>query len=255
MAKVIKRKPKILFFDIETMANLAWVWGKYEQDVISFVQQSYILCFAYKWLGESKTHIVSQRQFKGYKAGSQDDSLVVEKLWELFNEADIVVAHNGQAFDVKTVYGRFIKNGLNAPAPFKQIDTKLLFRKHFKLNSNKLDDIGEFLEEGKKLKHEGWDMWLGCYEGKKKSWDMMEKYNKQDVVLLEKVYKRVLPFVNNHPNYNQYMETINCCPNCGSSHLQKRGPARSGRTNITNQRYQCQSCFSWHQGPKDKMVR
>src|SRR5690606_17959042 len=107
-------------------------WGKYEQNLVWSIQDWYILCFAYKWLGERKTHVIAQPDFKDYKPGSSDDKNVVQKLWELFEEADVVVAHNGNSFDQKKSQARMIYHGMRPPAPYKQIDTKLVARRYFK---------------------------------------------------------------------------------------------------------------------------
>ena len=48
------KKLKVLIFDIETAPSLGWVWGKYDQDVISFEKHWYMLSFAAKWLDTNK---------------------------------------------------------------------------------------------------------------------------------------------------------------------------------------------------------
>ena len=92
---------KILFFDIETAPNMSYVWGQWQQDVIDHVQEWYILCFSYKWEGEKKTHVVSLNDFDLYSKDLENDLNVVQKLWELLDEADIVIGHNSDAFDIK----------------------------------------------------------------------------------------------------------------------------------------------------------
>jgi ribosomal protein L32 len=85
-------------------------------------------------------------------------------------------------------------------------------------------------------------MWLDVMDGNKKAQKLMETYNKQDVVLLEKVYDIVLPWIANHPNRSHHSGSA-VCPNCGSKHLQHRGFAITsvGR----QQRFQCQDCGKW----------
>jgi hypothetical protein len=39
------------------------------------------------------------------------------------DEADIICAHNGDAFDIKKINSRLITNGFKPPSPFKTIDT------------------------------------------------------------------------------------------------------------------------------------
>lgn len=238
------KKPKILFFDIETMANQAYVWGKYEQDVIAYSQHWYMLTFAWKWLGESKTNVLGLDDFKGYKKGSPNDKQLIEALWKLFDEADVLVAHNGKSFDVKKANSRFAKYGMKPPSPYKIIDTKLEAKKYLKQDSNKLDDLGDYFGIGRKINTGGFELWLGCEAGDKKAWDKMKKYNIQDVILLEKVYLHLLPWMTTHPNVALLNGDLEACPNCGGFKLQKRG---STHTIKPQQRVQCMSCYSWHQ--------
>ena len=95
--------------------------------------------------------------------------------------------------------------------------------------------------------HEGHELWVKCMNGDKDAWKRMEDYNIQDVVLLEQLYNKLLPWIKNHPNQNLFNESV-VCPTCGSNHLQKRGTAIS--TAGVYQRYQCKSCGSWSQGNK-----
>jgi DNA-directed RNA polymerase subunit RPC12/RpoP len=77
------------------------------------------------------------------------------------------------------------------------------------------------------------------------AWSRMEKYNIQDVILLEKLYYKLLPWIKSLPNRN--LETDDhVCPSCGSKHLQKRGVNKT--ITAEYQRYQCKGCGSWSQG-------
>lgn len=237
---------KILLFDIETAPNLAFVWGKYEQDVLEYKNEWYILSFAYKWIDEKKTHTEALVDYSTYKKDPQNDKELVNKLWNLFNEADLVIAHNGDSFDIKKVNARFLFHGLKPPAPFKSIDTKKVARKAFNLNSNKLDDIGNYLGVGRKLKTGGWELWSECLKGNRKAWKTMVEYNKQDVVLLEKVYNVLKVWHPTHPNINILGSGCDGCPVCSSMKVQKRGFSALGVNK--RQRYQCQDCGKWFHG-------
>lgn len=237
-------KTKVLLYDIETMANLAYVWGKYEQDVVAYEKEWYMLSFAYKWLGEEKTHVVSLPDFKTWKKDKTNDKELVSTLWKLFDEADIIIAHNGNSFDQKKSNARFIVHGLPAPSPYRQIDTKLVAKRYFNFNSNKLDDLANVLGLGRKIKTGGFDLWLGCASGDINSWKMMCSYNKQDVILLEKVYLKLRGWIANHPSLGILTGERGLCPACRSSKLQKRGFGVKGNSTKV-QRLQCQDCGGW----------
>jgi DNA polymerase elongation subunit (family B) len=238
---------KKLFIDIETFPNVSYTWGMYEQNVIKIVRPWYILSFAYRW-DNGKKGVVALPDFKGYKAGG-DDKELTKILWELLNEADIVVAHNGDNFDLKKINTRFIAHGMTPPSPYKTIDTLKIVRNKFSFNSNHLDDLGKFLEIGEKVKHTGFDLWFACERGDKKSWSLMKKYNGQDINLLYRVYLKLLPWINIPLN----TETGLVCPNCGSKHTQKRGIQVLNK-NFIRQRYQCQDCGKWASSNKRTRV-
>lgn len=244
-------KPKILFYDIEIAPMKGWSWKKYDTNIIDFIQDWYILSFSYKWKGEKKVHSISLVDFDEFDNDYTNDYYLVKELWELFNEADILVGQNSVSFDNKKSYTRFLYHGFPPPKPSKNVDTLKIARKYFSFSSNKLDDLGKFLGLGRKVVHTGWDLWNRCCNGERSAFIEMCKYNEGDVILLEKVYNVFLPYIDNHPNLNLYKGTDHNCPNCGSNRLQKRGMAYT-RVN-KSQRYQCISCGAWSQG--EKIVR
>lgn len=234
---------KILFLDIETSPNLGYSWGKYEQNIIEFKEDWHMLSFSVKWLGEKTTHVYCLSDFSGYNKDKRNDKKLVAKLWEYFDEADVIVAHNGNSFDIKKSNARFVIHGMTPPSPYKTIDTKLVAKRYFKFDSNSLNDLSRQLGLGAKLKTGGFDLWLGCMAGIEADWKKMCEYNKQDVILLEKVYLKLRSWITNHPRTSD--EAINTqCPNCGGKKLQKRGVTRNKVT--TQQRWFCKDCGAWH---------
>lgn len=223
---------KVLLYDIESTPNLGYTWGRYEQTVIAFKKERELLSFAYKWLGEDKVHFVKRK-------GKSDKSLA-KKLRNLFNEADVVVAHNGDKFDQRISRARFLVHDISPPKPFKTVDTLKVARRHFSFNSNSLNDLGVSLGVGKKVHHQGIDLWLSCMRSDKKAWKLMEKYNKKDVILLERVYLKLRPWVTNHPDLIAIDGDKRGCPNCASKHVNKHGMHCTRTT--TKQRYKCQDC-------------
>lgn len=234
--------PKILLFDIETAPSLGWVWEKYETNVISFEQEWYMLCFAAKWL-DGRMITKALPDFKGYKPGTEDDRDLVKALWKLFDEADILIAHNGDQFDIRKTNARFAYHKLPPPSPYKTIDTLKAARKYFNFTSNKLDDLGKHLGYGRKLVTTGFNLWQGCMHGDPKAWKRMVEYNKRDVVLLEQIYLHLRPWIKNHANTATYSEDL-VCPKCSSPNLERRGFAIS----ITSkyQRFRCRDCGGWN---------
>ena len=239
-----KSKVKLLFYDVETAPNLSYTWGKWEQNVIEFERDWYILSFAYKWRG-GKTKVVALPDFPRYKRDKKDDKYLIRELWKLFNEATITVAHNNKTFDNKKANTRFIQLGLPPPAPYKVFDTLPIVRKYFKFDSNKLDDLGRYLGIGRKVETGGYVLWRECLRGNMKAWRKMKKYNATDVDLLERLYLKLLPWV-------QEVQTREGCPKCGSSELQKRGYRFT--VGMRYQRLQCKSCGGWSSERKGEKI-
>lgn len=248
---VKRRTPKLLFFDIETAPNKAYVWGKWQQNVIEFDSEWYMLSWSAKWVG-GKHETKCLADYPGYVPSTEDDGLLVKDLWDLFNQADVLIAHNGNKFDIKRAKTRFIEHGLLPPEPSKTIDTLTVARKHFSFNSNKLDDLGRRLGVGRKMKTGGFELWRACMEGDLKAWALMKKYNKQDVLLLERVYEKMKPWIDNHAHMGVLSNIENGCRNCGGTHFNRHG------YNITptgkQPRYQCQKCGAWQHGKHQKVT-
>lgn len=240
---------KILLLDLETAPSVGYVWGKYDQNVIAFERDWFILSFAYKWLDEKDVVVHALPDYKNYKPARADDKPLIADLWKVLDDADIVVAHNGDSFDIKKSNARFLTHGLPPPSSYKTVDTLKIARKHFKFDSNKLNDLGEYLGVGSKLKHLGFAIWRGCMAGDEASWKTMVEYNAQDVSLLEKIYLKLRPWAS-HPDVRLYSDAAlhhrTDCPSCGSTKTQRRGRiiARTRKY----QRWNCQSCGTWFQG-------
>ena len=231
---------KVLIFDIENTPLISYTWGMWETDVIEVKENWYILCFAYKWLGEKDVHIVAMPDFKLYKKDKQNDYEVVKKLHELFEQASMIIAHNGDQFDIKKANARFIFHGFEPPTPYKTIDTLKIARRYFKFDSNKLDYLGQYLKLGRKLPHTGKHLWFGCMEGDMKSWKIMKDYNKMDVILLDKVYRKLRGWKKGTPYMNLIVGKPENCPNCGGEHMHSHGLDWDGLS--VYHRYKCLNC-------------
>ena len=228
---------RVLLLDIETAPNTAYVWGLWKQNISisQIVDSSRLLCWAAKWLGEEQIYFNSIMN-PGRKK-------MLRNMHRLLEEADVVIHYNGTRFDIPTLNKEFLEANMPPPAPYRQVDLLKTARQQFRFPSNKLDYIAQALGLGKKHRHEGFELWIKCMEKDPDAWKTMEKYNVQDVILLEKVYHRFLPWIKSHPNYGTFRNVSASCPNCGGTHLTKRGfnVSQAGRY----QRYQCMSCGTW----------
>jgi DNA polymerase elongation subunit (family B)/predicted RNA-binding Zn-ribbon protein involved in translation (DUF1610 family) len=241
---------KILLADIETAPNRVYAWGLFNQNIsIDQIEEpGYTLCWAAKWLGEKDI------KFSSIHERSKKDML--SEIYYLMDEADAIVHYNGTRFDIPTLNQEFLFMGWAPPAPSTNVDLYHTAKRRFRLPSNKLNYVARTLGLGEKTKHKGMELWRDCMAGDDKSWKIMKEYNKNDVVLLEKVYEKLLPWVPNHINHGVFSDgEAMICPNCGSKHVQKRGHYYTNT--LAYQRYQCQNCGAWSRSrlndvPKEK---
>lgn len=234
---------KILLYDLESSPNLGYAYGKWDTNLIKIKEYSTVMSISWQWVGEDTIHHASLANIPRKKGTSSNKALAM-LIHQLFDEADITVAHNNHGFDNKVANAFFIRNGLKPPSPYKMIDTLRVARSQFKFpGGNSLDELGKYLNVGVKSTVGVRDLWFDCLKGDPKAWRLLEDYNNQDVVVLKGVYDKLLPFIKNHPNLGDILQRDGVCPKCGSSNLQRRGynNRRNGRT----QRYQCQGCFGW----------
>lgn len=214
---------KILLLDIETAPSLGWVWEKWQTNVIDIKEDWYILSFSVKWLNEPKIETYALPDFPSYKTKPESDKALCKVLWKFLDKADVIVAHNGDRFDLIKANARFLAHGLTPPSPYETVDTLKLAKTYFKLDSNRLNDIAKYLKIGSKLPHTGAQLWFRCMSGDKKAWQTMRLYNEQDVRLLEQVYLKLRPWAKRHPNLTFFTRKETNCPVCGSGDTKKSG--------------------------------
>ncbi len=231
-----KKGPKILLLDIETAPHRVYAWGLWGQDI--FLNQieapGYTLCWAAKWFGPGEKMMFASVHAQGREK-------MLSNIYSLINEADIVVHYNGTKFDMPTLNKEFVIEGWSPPVSYKQIDLLVTARRQFRLASNKLDWVAKSLGLGSKMEHKGMSLWRKCMAGEPAAWRIMERYNKRDVVVLEKVYIRLRPWVINHPNVALFSgEERPACTNCGSLRVVKRGYYYA--KSLRYRRFSCKDC-------------
>lgn len=245
---------RILILDIETAPNVAYVWSFFKTNVGAnqVVDNGYMLSYAAKWLDSDKI-------FYEDLTTSKKEKGLLKKLKPLLDEADIVVAHNGAKFDLPTIAGRFMMHGIEPASPFKIVDTCITARKQFRFPSNSLQYLSNVLDlaikKGGHKKYPGFELWLGVLRDEKEAWEEMKEYNILDILTLQELYIKMLPFIKNHPNVMIFDEDVEVldeapapvCGRCGSEHVQRRG---FDHTNAgVFHRFQCKDCGGWGRTP------
>lgn len=238
---------KILVLDIETSYNVAGVWGLFNQNVSlpQLQEVSRVLCFGAKWHGSKGTLFYSD-YFDGH-------DVMIQRAYELLDEADVVVHYNGTSFDIPHLMREFLLAGMTPPSSFQEIDLLRVIRKRFKFASNKLDHVSQQLGLAGKAGHTGYQLWVDCLAGDPKAWKLMKKYNVQDVVLTDELYLLIRPWIPNHPSHGLYNGSEeDTCTNCGGDDLERRG---FKYTNLGKyQQYRCRECGAWSRSGKSEQL-
>jgi DNA polymerase elongation subunit (family B) len=222
------KKPhlKVLLFDIETAPILGYVWGLFDQNIgLNQINSDWhVLSWSAKWLYDAPEKVMYADQRKAKNI--EDDSKILQGIWKLLDEADVVITQNGIKFDVKKLNARFIQHGFPPPSSFRHIDTLRIAKKHFAFTSNKLEYMTDKLcIKYKKLKHakfSGFELWKACLAGNLEAWKEMEMYNKYDVLSLEELYTVLQPW-DNSINFNIFHTDLETRCNCGSTEFSKKG--------------------------------
>ena len=231
-------KPKRLFYDIETSYNIVKSWRigfNINLNMEDIIQERAIITIAYKWEGEEDVTVLSWN--KGC------DKEIIKDFVKVMAEADELVGHNVDRYDTKFIMARALKHNIPVLPKYQSTDTLKLAKKHFMLNSNKLDYIAQYLGIGHKTKHRGMEMWDDIIlKNDPKALEEMIEYNVQDVFLTEQVYHKLmeysLPKVNHASKQTGDKHT---CPQCGSDHAELHKTYISG-SGVKTRLMGCKSC-------------
>lgn len=230
--------------DLETAPAAGYHWGRWDQNIsgVQVISESYLLSWAARWLDSDEVMYDSLPQHKKrYKQEPQNDIEIVKSLSAVMNQADIMVAHNGDKFDIKWLRKQLVMHGLPNISTQRTVDTLKVAKRYFNFPSNRLDELAVYLGlDNRKIKTD-FNLWKDCIKGDKGAWSQMVDYNIQDLEPLAEVYLRLRPYMNNHPNLAVYEDNIETsCPSCNSKEIVKNGYYYSNLSRF--QRYKCSSC-------------
>jgi hypothetical protein len=179
-----------------------------------------MLSWSGKWLGDDRiiSDCVTPKEAIG-----RDDSRIVKSIWDIVNEADVLIAHNLVRFDMRKITARFIQHGLPKPRAYRTIDTLKQAQKHFAFSSHKLDYLNKIFSLRMK-EDTDFQLWIDCENGEKEALAYMLHYNESDINALEDLYLKLRPYMTSHPNLGVYVDdTSPMCPHCQSTDLVRDG--------------------------------
>ena len=253
--------PRIVLFDLETLPNLPEALKVWTQ-LSSYPGQtlkasiSTIICAGWKVIGEHEPiHCINAWDFPAWSLDVNDDQAVCVSIAEVLKDADCVVTHNGKRFDWKFLQTRLRYWDLSPLPRIHHVDTCNEARKHLLIFNNRLNTVAKFLADKEKMDHEGWGLWVRVHGRDPAAMKIMEDYCKQDVLVLEDVFRELRPLIDTLPNHNlfsPFKEKV--CPSCGGSRLKSEG--RRYTKTKAYRRYCCADCHSWSSTDiKDELPR
>lgn len=228
---------KRLFFDIETSPCVGWFWRPGWKTRLSYnnvIEDAKIICVSYKWQDEEEVHTLDW-------GSKKDDKKLIQEFVKIMNKANEIVGHNGDRFDVPWVRTRALYHGIDNVPRWRTLDTLKSVRSNLKLPSNRLTDIGQYFNLGEKIHVDG-SLWQNIVFGEADRMDEMIAYCEQDVVLLQKIYEKIIGIVplKTHVGVTKGGPKWSC-PNCGSKTIIRNGTDIT-RAGTESQKMQCKSC-------------
>lgn len=238
--------PRILYLDIETSPNIADVWGIWQQNIgLPQLRESQrVIGFGAKWAGDRGVMWSSE-----YHDGRAQ---MLAEVHRMLDAADVVVTYNGDKFDIKHLNAEFVVEGIPPYSPVQSIDLYKVVKKQFKWPSNKLAYVADRLIGDTKIVNGGHMLWRQCLDDdvdpvvKRKAWDLMARYCKQDVALLEPLHEKLKPWLPQSMTFSVFNGNAMCCAKCSSVDLERRGYAYTPTR--AYQQFRCRDCGGWTRG-------
>lgn len=253
---LLRTPAKVGFVDIECTYNYGGHFQNYGQNIHldQKLRDSHLLSYAYAWnndkpVGEVlKADVIQQdfiRSIVERDPFTKIDYDLTLKLWYFLDNADVVVAQNGKAFDIKKINGYFLKYDLPLPSPYKVYDTLSVAKKMFNISFKSLKFLAKYLGVTQKLDNSGAELWMDCSTGySDEALQTMLEYNIGDIITLREVYLKMIKYGNDNVNMALYEAcTEASCPTCGSTDVKPLNKTTNTQKRVYEV-YRCGHCSS-----------
>lgn len=213
-AQPIKR----LFFDIETGYYILKIRAYQLKNYIKYFnhddiqQEKEVLAISYKWQGEDEVHTLDWRM---------GEKKMLKTFIKIMGEADEIVAHNGDRFDIAFLRARCLFHRVKMFPKYRTLDTLIKSRRNFLLASHTLDYLGKYYGIGGKMYKLSFEDWKAIVEDKcEKTTEKMRRYCERDVTMLEDIFTVMSPYIDHNNNFavltgGEKWE----CPECAGSNV------------------------------------
>lgn len=244
MSKKTTTKRRRLFFDIETSYCIGWFWRPgYKLNIPSsnIIKDAAIICICYKWEDEKQVYSLTWDK-------NQCDKKLLQEFVKIAEQADELVGHNGDRFDLRWIRTRCLYHGISMFPNYVTIDTLKVSRNKFNFPDNKLNTIAKYLGIGQKIKTEI-GLWDGVIRDKcPKALNKMVVYCNGDVKLLEKVFAVMRSHMEPKTHYGVvFHQDRGSCPECGADSQELEIIRRRvSATGLKKIQYKCGVCHLHH---------
>lgn len=247
----MSRNDRIVFFDVEN-TGMVLQYEAYDlfrrgghhprpQDVVA---PRRLFSFQAKPLGKKPIwHSVTDEG--GYEG-------MIRHMHEVLSNTDILVGWNSQKFDWSKAQHAFFLLGLDRVPEPHQVDLMRVTRKHFDFESNSLVYVSRQLLPEEDAKIELADTPVKVLidrikAGDKRAAALLKRYGLRDVVVLEKLWPRYLPYVrmpHAAPHLALTEDGDKFCPTCASDETEGRGSRKTLQGSYP--RRFCRACKGWY---------
>lgn len=234
---------KRLFWDIEVTPNVVLSWGIGNNISLSeanIVTERSIICIAYQWEHEEEPKYLSVSRVG-------NDKTILTKFLEIAEQADELVAHNGDRFDLKWFRARCLYHGIVALPLAKTVDTLQIVRRTCKFNNAKMGYLAELLGIDHQKGSPGYSLWKKALLGNdSKAVQEIAEYCAQDVKVLKALYDRIVRLFppKTHAGVMAGLEKWTC-PRCGSVHVGK-SKTRTTTAGTVQHQMKCKDCHGYY---------
>jgi uncharacterized protein YprB with RNaseH-like and TPR domain len=225
------QEPRVLVFDLES--------SDLNADV------GFLICMAYRWLGQRRVNVLRIDQFVGYRRDTTDDGQLVGACRDVLASADMLVSWYGRegCFDAPFLRTRMLRHGVPPLPPLIHWDGQQMSRKYLRMRANRLVNMGRLLKVDMKTDFDG-PTWMRAVAGHRKSLDYLVTHCRKDVDQLTDVYLRMRPYMPTHPNLNVIaLKEGDVCPVCLGRNLRSNG--YRFKAAYRSRRYLCLDCGKW----------
>lgn len=230
---------KVLLWDIERFPGVYYGWSQFDPP-FNQKEKSTMSLICYKWLGEDKVHTIRLSKLQ-HTRNPRNEKPIIRKMLKVINQADVLVGYNGDKFDWKKFNSAVIKYGLQPAKKPKLVDPMKMIKREASFDSHRLGDICAELGVHMKVETEK-NLFIKSMFDFKKYLDLAD-YCAHDVLALEDLFKKILPYSTPIINAAGINKIAKACASCGSENLFKFGTYILNNGSET-QRYRCKDCGS-----------